>query len=81
MHRDPITCDDCYFRRELLCALRLPEPCPTFRPASRRGLAPPLQAQLIAPPVAGSAGESAEDALALHLAVVHDPYAIAARVR
>ena len=25
-------CDDCYFRRAELCALRLDEPCPTFRP-------------------------------------------------
>jgi hypothetical protein len=25
-------CEDCYFRRAQLCALRLDEPCPTFRP-------------------------------------------------
>jgi hypothetical protein len=45
----PITCDDCYFRRELLCALDLPEPCPTFRPA-RGGLEPPAQPRLIERP-------------------------------
>jgi hypothetical protein len=49
MDREPITCEDCYFRRELLCALQVLEPCPTFRPASRRGLVPPRQAPLVAP--------------------------------
>jgi hypothetical protein len=49
-----ITCDDCYFRRELLCALRLDAPCPTFRPASIDGLVPPSQAPLVPlPDVAG----------------------------
>ena len=42
-----VTCDDCYFRRELLCALRLDAPCPTFRPASIDGLVPPPQARLV----------------------------------
>lgn len=27
-----VTCDDCFFRRNLLCALDLDEPCATFRP-------------------------------------------------
>ena len=45
--RRNITCDDCYFRRELLCALRLDAPCPTFRPASLDGLVPPPQAPLV----------------------------------
>jgi hypothetical protein len=44
-----VTCDDCFFRRHLLCALRLPEPCPTFRRATRAGLVPPPQASLVAP--------------------------------
>jgi hypothetical protein len=48
MEQRRITCEDCYFRRELLCALRLDEPCPTFRPASARGLVPPKQAPLLA---------------------------------
>jgi hypothetical protein len=48
MDQRRITCEDCYFRRELLCALRLDEPCPTFRPASARGLVPPRQAPLLA---------------------------------
>jgi hypothetical protein len=37
-----ITCDDCYFRKNMLCALDLSKPCPTFRSAER-GLAPERQ--------------------------------------
>jgi len=37
-----VTCEDCFFRRNLLCALELDEPCATFRPAEAR-LAPPRQ--------------------------------------
>ena len=36
------SCDDCFFRRNMLCALNLDEPCPTFR-AADRGLAPERQ--------------------------------------
>ena len=59
--RRNITCDDCYFRRELLCALQLDEPCPTFRPASLDGLVPPPQAPLV--PL-GYALEDSEGAVA-----------------
>lgn len=33
MERKPpkVCCDDCYFHRAGLCALQLPEACPTFR--------------------------------------------------
>jgi len=37
-----VTCDDCYFRKNMLCALELPGPCATFRPAER-GLEPERQ--------------------------------------
>jgi len=37
-----VSCDDCYFRKQMLCALDLDEPCTTFRPAER-GLAPERQ--------------------------------------
>jgi hypothetical protein len=37
-----VTCDECYFRQNLLCALATQEPCPTFRPAGPQ-LAPPRQ--------------------------------------
>jgi len=49
----PITCDDCWFRQELLCALALEAPCPTFRRASF-GLAPPPQAPLVPLPQAAA---------------------------
>ena len=37
-----ITCEDCFFHQNQLCALGLGEPCATFRPAER-GLAPERQ--------------------------------------
>jgi len=37
-----VSCDDCYFRQNMLCALGLDSPCPTFRPAER-GLRPERQ--------------------------------------
>jgi hypothetical protein len=36
-------CEDCYFRKNLLCALDLDAPCATFRPDSPEGLCPPSQ--------------------------------------
>jgi hypothetical protein len=38
----PARCEDCYFHQNMLCALKLDEPCTTFRPAER-GLAPQRQ--------------------------------------
>jgi hypothetical protein len=43
-----VTCDDCYFRKTNLCALRLSEPCPTFRPMLKGQMVPPPQPRLIA---------------------------------
>ena len=40
------TCEDCYFRREGLCALPGNTPCPTFRAATGR-LVPPAQPRLV----------------------------------
>jgi hypothetical protein len=48
------TCDDCYFRRNGLCALALERPCPTFRAAGKT-LQPPLQPRLVPRPIAGTA--------------------------
>lgn len=42
-----LTCDDCFFRRNLLCALPLDEPCATFRPDRPEGLVPPRQLMLV----------------------------------
>ena len=39
----PVTCEDCFFRCNMLCALSLPEPCATFRPDTPEGLRPPRQ--------------------------------------
>jgi len=35
-------CEDCFFHKNMLCALKLDEPCTTFRPAERN-LAPESQ--------------------------------------
>ena len=37
-----VSCENCFFRQNGLCALDLGKPCPTFRPAER-GLAPERQ--------------------------------------
>jgi hypothetical protein len=36
-------CEDCFFHRNMLCALPDKKPCPTFRPAHPDGLRPPRQ--------------------------------------
>ncbi len=41
-----VTCEDCYFKRNMLCALNLDAPCPTFRDAER-GLQPPTQLSFV----------------------------------
>lgn len=45
-----VTCSDCYFRQELLCALKTERVCPTFRATVGRTPARPQQAQLIPVP-------------------------------
>jgi hypothetical protein len=42
-----VTCEDCYFHRQALCALVLSEPCPTFRPVVKGKMVPPRQAPLV----------------------------------
>lgn len=42
-----ITCDDCFFRRNMLCALAEQEPCTTFRPDHPEGLRPPDQMRFV----------------------------------
>jgi hypothetical protein len=41
-----VTCDDCYFKQHLLCALKLSEPCATFRPNAAQ-LRPPEQLRFV----------------------------------
>ncbi len=38
-----VSCEQCFFHRNLLCALQLDAPCATFRPDSPEGLKPPQQ--------------------------------------
>jgi hypothetical protein len=42
----PVSCEDCFFRRNTLCALDLPEPCATFRPHEAQ-LRPPQQLRFV----------------------------------
>jgi hypothetical protein len=42
-----VSCDDCFFRKNMLCALALDEPCPTFRPDHPEGLRPPQQMHFV----------------------------------
>jgi hypothetical protein len=41
------SCEDCFFHRQMLCALDLDEPCSTFRPNTADGLVPPRQPALL----------------------------------
>jgi hypothetical protein len=41
-----VSCDECFFRCNLLCALDLPEPCATFRPNEAQ-LRPPQQLRFV----------------------------------
>jgi hypothetical protein len=41
------SCEDCYFHKNLLCALELDGPCATFRPDRPEGLVPPRQPVLL----------------------------------
>ena len=45
-HHHAPSCDDCYFRRNGLCAMAPERPCPTFRAAART-LQPPRQPRLV----------------------------------
>ena len=42
-----VTCAECFFARNGLCALGLDEPCPTFRPDHPDGLRPPEQLRFV----------------------------------
>jgi len=65
-----VSCEQCYFRCNLLCALSLAEPCATFRPNEAQ-LKPPQQLRLIFRDERRSratwAFPSAEEQAALHV--------------
>jgi len=41
------SCEDCFFRKNLLCAVSQAGPCATFRPAHPEGLRPPSQLRFV----------------------------------
>ena len=41
-----VTCEDCFFHRNMLCALGAEKPCPTFR-HHEQGLTPPQQLSFV----------------------------------
>ncbi len=71
--RRPVTkvsCEQCYFHCNTLCALALEEPCATFRPDTPEGLRPPSQLRFVfrteRRTQAAWAFPSAEEQAALH---------------
>ena len=42
-----VSCEDCFFKQNLLCALDEREPCATFRPNHPDGLRPPKQMRFV----------------------------------
>jgi hypothetical protein len=42
-----VSCEDCFFGRNGLCALALDEPCATYRPDHPDGLRPPSQLRFV----------------------------------
>jgi len=42
-----VSCEDCFFHRNMLCALNLDEACATYRPDHPEGLRPPRQMRFV----------------------------------
>ena len=42
-----VSCEDCFFRQNLLCAVSDSGPCATYRPNHPDGLRPPSQLQFV----------------------------------
>ncbi len=42
-----VSCENCFFHRNMLCALSLDEPCTTYRPDHPEGLRPPSQMRFV----------------------------------
>ncbi len=45
--KSKVSCEDCFFKQNLLCALNCEGPCPTFRPDHPDGLRPPTQMRFV----------------------------------
>jgi hypothetical protein len=65
-----VSCDQCFFKCNTLCALQLDEPCSTFRPDTPEGLRPPSQLRFSfrqeRPTRSAYAFPSAQEQAALH---------------
>lgn len=65
-----VSCEECFFGRNMLCALEPREPCAAFRPYDPEGLRPPRQLRFSfrteAPGRASWAFPSAEEQAALY---------------
>ncbi len=68
---DTPKCEDCYFRKKMLCALDVEEPCVTFRPSRPEGLVPPRQPVLLLRPPRW-AGNARFDSNTQAIPVTHD---------
>lgn len=42
-----VSCEDCFFHRNMLCALQLDAACATYRPDHPEGLRPPRQMRFV----------------------------------
>jgi hypothetical protein len=42
-----VSCEECFFKQNLLCAIASEEPCATFRPNHPEGLRPPTQMHFV----------------------------------
>ena len=64
------SCENCFFGKNLLCAVAGGEPCATFRPAHPEGLRPPRQLRFMFAPdrrlQVAWAFPSANEQVALH---------------
>jgi len=58
------SCEQCYFRQKMLCALDLEKPCVSFRANRPEGLSPPRQPVLLMRPPRWAAEQDRADAAA-----------------
>lgn len=61
---DEPTCEQCYFRKKMLCALDLEKPCVSFRANGPEGLSPPRQPVLLMRPPRWASDPDRADAAA-----------------
>ena len=67
------TCEQCYFRKKMLCALDLEKPCVSFRADRPEGLSPPRQPVLLMRPPRWASDPDRADAAARNRPAVLPP--------